>query len=115
MNAKTCLREADRWPVEDIYVGRNLIERIFVPPVSGSTWLGAIRFSTCKPCGFSSGHRDLFRPGRDFRPGPVCHRLQNRGTGDQDSQRHHRCFSNHGSSSSDRSCHPNEFDKEISA
>lgn len=53
--------DADRWPVHDIYAGRNLIERIFVPLVSGSAWLGAISFSTCEPRGFSPEHRDLFR------------------------------------------------------
>lgn len=52
---------ADQWPVHDVYANRNLIERIFVPLVSGSTFLGAVSFSTCEQRGFSPEYRDLFR------------------------------------------------------
>jgi adenylate cyclase len=48
------------WFMHEVYAGRGLIERLFIPLVSGMTWIGAVSFSTQDPAGFSAEERALF-------------------------------------------------------
>lgn len=52
---------ADAWPSHDIYENRHLAELVFAPLLSGSSWIGAVSFSTCRQRGFKPEHHAVFR------------------------------------------------------
>ncbi len=53
--------DTGRWPLHDVYEGRGLVERIFVPLLSRSTPVGVVSFSTCRQNGFAAEHLALLR------------------------------------------------------
>lgn len=48
------------WFTHDVYAGRNLAERLFIPLVSGTAWIGAVSYSTHDAAGFSAEEHALF-------------------------------------------------------
>jgi len=52
--------DADSWFTHEVYHGRSLTERLYVPLKSGETWIGAICFASRNPQGFTAEDRTLF-------------------------------------------------------
>ena len=53
--------DAADWFVHEVYLHRDLAERLYVPLMSGNTWIGVICFATAIPGGFSAEERSLFQ------------------------------------------------------
>lgn len=52
--------DAASWFTHEVYLGRSLSERLYIPLKSSDTWIGAICFATRDSGGFSAEDRTLF-------------------------------------------------------
>jgi len=52
--------DTNSWFTHEVYLGRSLAERLYVPLKSGQTWIGAICFASRNPTGFTAEDHTLF-------------------------------------------------------